>query len=147
MLDELEWPSLEARRDRSSLLLFHKIHCGAVSIEKEKYLTPAHSLKSTRASHSAQYCRYQTYSDALKNLIFPELFHSGMVFFLWWSIPRLLRSLGHSSFSLNTAERFFLFVLFLCFVFVLFFVLFFFLQNSKFALPGVMIVCDRASRK
>ena len=30
MLDELEWPSLEVRRDRSSLLLFHKIHSGAV---------------------------------------------------------------------------------------------------------------------
>ena len=60
MLDKLEWPSLEARRDQSSLLLFHKIHSGAVSIEKDKYLTPAHSLKSTRASHSAQYCRYQT---------------------------------------------------------------------------------------
>ena len=29
--------SLEARRDQSSLLLFHKIHCGAVSIEKDKY--------------------------------------------------------------------------------------------------------------
>ena len=28
MLDELEWPSLEARRDQSSLLLFHKIHSG-----------------------------------------------------------------------------------------------------------------------
>ena len=67
MLDELEWPSLEARRDRSSLLLFHRIHSGAVSIEKDKYLTPARSLKSTRSSHSAQYCRYQTYSDALKN--------------------------------------------------------------------------------
>ena len=53
MLDELEWPSLEAPRDRSSLLLFHKIHSGAVSIEKDKYLTPPHSLKSTRASHSA----------------------------------------------------------------------------------------------
>ena len=26
--------ALEARRDRSSLLLFHKIHSGAVSIEK-----------------------------------------------------------------------------------------------------------------
>ena len=65
MLDELEWPSLEARRDRSSLLLFHKIHSGAVSIEeKDKHLTPAHSLNSTRASHSAQYCRYQTYSGA-----------------------------------------------------------------------------------
>ena len=71
MLDELEWPSLETRRDRSSLLLFHKIHSGAVSIEKDKYLTPAHSLKSTRSSHSAQYCRYKTYSDALKNSFFP----------------------------------------------------------------------------
>ena len=68
MLDELEWPSLEARRDWSSLLFFDKIHSGDVSIEKDKYLTPAHSLKSTRASHSAQYCRYQTYSDALNNL-------------------------------------------------------------------------------
>ena len=68
MLDELEWPSLEARRDRSSVLLSHKIHSGA--IEKDKYLTPAHSLKSTRASHSAQYCRYQTYSDAPKNSFF-----------------------------------------------------------------------------
>ena len=67
ILDELEWPSLEARRDRSSLLLFHKIHCGAVSIDKDKYLTPPHSLKFTRSSHSAQYFRYKTYSDALKN--------------------------------------------------------------------------------
>ena len=133
MLDELEWPSLEARRDRSSLLLFHKIHSGAVSIEKDKYLTPAHNLKSTRSSHSAQYCRYQTYSDVLKNSFFPKLFHSGMVFLLSWSIPRLLRSLGHSSFSQNTAQRFFL-----CF---------FFRQNSKFALPGVRIACNRASRK
>ena len=53
MLDELEWPSLEARRDQSSLCLFHKIHCGAVSIEKDKYMTPAQSLKTTRSSHTA----------------------------------------------------------------------------------------------
>ena len=72
MLDELEWPSLDARRDRSSLLLFHKIHSGAVSIEKDKYLSPAHSLQSTRASHSAQFCRYQTYSDALNNSFSPK---------------------------------------------------------------------------
>ena len=47
--------SLNARRDvdQFSLLLFHKIHCGAVSIEKDKYMTPAHSLKTTRSSHSA----------------------------------------------------------------------------------------------
>ena len=48
MLDELEWPSLEAWRDQSSFLLFHKIHCEAVLIEKDKYMTPAHSLKTTR---------------------------------------------------------------------------------------------------
>ena len=72
MLDELGWPSLEARRDQSSLLLFHKIHCGAVSIEKDNYLTPAYSLKTTRSSHSAQYRRHQTYSNALKNSFFPR---------------------------------------------------------------------------
>ena len=72
MLDELEWPSLEARRDRSSMLLFHTILSGTVSIEKDKYLTPAHSLKSIRASHSVQYCRYQTYSDAQKNYVTVE---------------------------------------------------------------------------
>ena len=138
MLGELDWPSLEAHRDRPPLLLFHKIHSGAVSIEKDKYLTPARSLKSTRISHSAQYCIYQPYSDALKNSFFPELFHSGMVYFLQWSIPRLLRSLGHCSFSQNTAERFFLFFFLFCVCFFYCFV--FFHQNPKFA-------CYRASSK
>ena len=72
MLDELEWPSFEAWRDQSSLFLFHKIHCGAVSIEKDKYMTPAHSLKTTRSSHSAQYRRHQTYNNALKYSFFPQ---------------------------------------------------------------------------
>ena len=93
MLGELEWPSLEARRDRSSLLLFHKIHSGAVSIEKDKYLTPAHSLKSTRSSHSAQYCRYQTYSDDLKN----SFFHR--------TIPQW-NGLSHSVVNSKTTEEF-----------------------------------------
>ena len=90
MLDELKWPSLEARRDRSSLLLFHKIHSGAVSIENDKYMPHAHSLKSTRASHSAQYCRYQTYSDALRTF-FPRTNPQWNGLSPWWSIPRLLR--------------------------------------------------------
>ena len=33
MLDEFEWPSLGARSYWSSLLLFHKIRCGAVLLE------------------------------------------------------------------------------------------------------------------
>ena len=117
MLDELEWPSLEAHRDRSSLLLFHNIYSGAVSSQKDKYLTPAHSLKSTRSSHSAQYCRYQTYSDALKNSFFPGLYLSGIVFLLRWSIPRLQRSLGHSSFSQKHSRKIFFFFFFFFFLF------------------------------
>ena len=35
MLDELEWPSLEARREQSSLTFFYKIHSGTVSLEKK----------------------------------------------------------------------------------------------------------------
>ena len=49
MLDELEWPFLEAWRDQSSVFLFHNIHCGAVFIEKDKYMTPAHRLKTMRS--------------------------------------------------------------------------------------------------
>ena len=60
--DELQWQTLEARRDQSSLLFFHKIHCGIISIEKDKYLTPSQSTRSTRSSHNSQYCRPQTYS-------------------------------------------------------------------------------------
>ena len=53
MLDELQWPSLEAQRDQSSLLSFHKIHCGIMSIDKDKYLTPSQRTRSTRASHNS----------------------------------------------------------------------------------------------
>ena len=45
MLDELEWPSLESRRERSSLTFFYKIHSGTVSLDKDKYLTPAPNLR------------------------------------------------------------------------------------------------------
>ena len=109
MLDGLEWPSIEARRDQSSLLLFHKNHCRALSIEKDKYMTPAHSLKTTRSSHSAQYLRHQTYSDALKNYLptpSPELFHIGIVCLLLWPIPSQQRSLGHSLFNQKFSQMF-----------------------------------------
>ena len=70
MLDELQWPTLKALRDQSSLLFFNKIHCGTLSIDKDKYLTPSQSTRSTRSSHNSQYCRPQTYSDALKYSFF-----------------------------------------------------------------------------
>ena len=58
MLDELELPSLETRREQSSLTFFYKIHSGTVSLDKNKYLTPAPNLRRTRASHESQYTRY-----------------------------------------------------------------------------------------
>ena len=72
MLDELEWPSLEDRRVMSSLTFFYKIHSGTVSLDKDRYLTPAPNLRSTRAPHNSQYKRYMAYSDALKNSFFPR---------------------------------------------------------------------------
>ena len=112
MSGELEWSSLETRRDHSTLPLFQKINCfnltqinRTVSIEKDKYMTPVHSSKTTRSSHSAQCCRYQTYSDALNNP--PELFNIEIVCLLLWPIHRPQRSLGHSLFSQNIAKRFF----------------------------------------
>ena len=135
ILDELEGPSLEARRDQSSLFLFHKIHCGAVVIEKDKYMTPAHRLKTTRSSHSAQYRRHQTYNDALKNFPFPpELFHIGIVCLLLWPIPSSQRSLGHSLLKQKFSQKFFVFFVF---VFVLFLSCFCFLFYQNFQIRNL----------
>ena len=81
MLDELEWPSLEARREQSSLTFFYKIHSGTVSLDKDKYLTPAPNIRSTRATREFQYTRYLAYSDALKNSFFPRTIP------VWNSLP------------------------------------------------------------
>ena len=108
-------------------------------------MTPAHSLKTTRSSHSAQYRRHQTYSDALKNSFSPELFHIGMVCLLLWQMPSPQRSLGHSLFKQKFSQRFFVFLL-CCFVFLCF-LFFYFIKISKFALPGVMLMYERTSKE
>ena len=81
MLDKLEWPSLETRREQSFLTFFYKFHSGTVSLDKDKYLTPAPNLRRTRASHESQYTRYSAYSDALKNSFFPRTIP------MWNSLP------------------------------------------------------------
>ena len=81
MLDDFEWPSLETRREQSSLIFFYKIHSGTVDLDKDKYLTPAPNLRRTRASHESQYTRYFGYSDALKNSFFPRTIP------MWNSLP------------------------------------------------------------
>ena len=81
MLDELNWSSLEARREQSSLTFFYKIHSGTVSLDKDTYLTPAPNIRRTRASHESQYTRYLAYSEALKNSFFPRTIP------VWNSLP------------------------------------------------------------
>ena len=91
MLDELEWPSLEARREQSSLTFFYKIHYGTVSLDKDKYLTPAPNLQRTRA-YLITYSTLDILPIVMPLRIpsFPELFHCGIVFLLRWSLPRPL---------------------------------------------------------
>ena len=81
MLYELEWPSLKDRREQSSLAFFYKIHSGTLSLDKDKYLTPAPNIRSTRASHEFQYTRYLAYREALKNSFFPRTIPA------WNSLP------------------------------------------------------------
>ena len=74
------------RREQSSLTFFYKIHSGTVSLDKDKYLTPAPNLRRTRVSHDSQYTRYFAYSDALKNCFFPRTIP------MWNSLPSLVVS-------------------------------------------------------
>ena len=104
-------------------------------LKKDKYMTPDHSLKTTRSLHSAQYRRHQTYSDALKNSLSPELFHIGIFCIFLWPIPSPQKSLGHSLFKQKFSQKFF--CLFVCFCF-------YFIRISKSALPGVMLKYERS---
>ena len=84
-IDNTIWVNVNANgtigTDGTSLAFFYKIHSGTVSLDKDKYLTPAPNLQRTRASHDSQYTRYFAYSDALKNSFFPRTIP------LWNSLP------------------------------------------------------------
>ena len=95
MLDELQWPTLEARRDQSSLLFFHKIHCGTMSIDKDKYLTPSKRTRSighhTTHSIAGPWLIVMPWS-----ILFSQgLFLTGIVWLHLWSQLRPQRSSGH----------------------------------------------------
>ena len=69
MLNELERPTLEDRREQAS---FHKIHSGTVAVERNKYLTPAPRLRQTRASHQLQYTMYHSYLWRAKTFLLSQ---------------------------------------------------------------------------
>ena len=137
ILDDLEWPSLEAQRDQSSLLLFHKIHCGAVPIEKDKYMTPAALLTVWKLpGHHIVLNTADTRHTVMPWRIpfSPELFHIGIVCLLLWQIPSPQRSLGHSLFKQKFSQKFCV-VFFVLFCFFVLFLLFLFYQNFQIRTP------------
>ena len=58
MLDDLQWLTLESRRNKASLSLCQ------ISIDKDKYLSSASSVRQTRSSNQAQYQRPNVNTDA-----------------------------------------------------------------------------------
>ena len=90
MLDELEKPSMETRKEQSYVAFFYKINPGTLSFDKDKYLIPAPTLRRTRASYKSQYTMYLAYSDALFFFSFQGISLCEIVSTLRWSHPRPL---------------------------------------------------------
>ena len=76
-----------------------------MSIDKDKYLTPSQSTRSTRSSHNSQYCRPQTYSDALKYSFFPRTIPH------WNSLAPSVVAVGKGT-HLDDSASFFFFLFF-----------------------------------
>ena len=79
MLDELQWPTLQARRQQASLTLFYKIHNNLAIIDRYEYLSVTGGGcgggggggRSRRSrSHPFQYRRPNAYTDGLKSSFF-----------------------------------------------------------------------------
>ena len=100
-------------------------------------MTPAHSLKTTRSSHSAQYRRRQTYSDALKNPPPPPHWNSKSHSVAnTQATEEFGLSLSKQKFREKVFKVFFLCVC-VCFIFIII---------SKLARPGVMLKVERSQK-
>ena len=136
MLDELEWPSLEARRDQSSLLLFHKIHCGAVSncLLKKTSIWPLLTGWKLPGHHIV------LNTADIRNTVMPwripfspKLFH---IIRHCNSLPpsvantQSTEELGHSLFKQKFSQKFLC-----CFVFFVLFFVYLFYQNFQIRTP------------
>ena len=62
MLDELQWPELQERRQQASLTSFYKIHNNLVVIDKNRYLSEAGRGNRSTRSHPFQYHRPNAYT-------------------------------------------------------------------------------------
>jgi hypothetical protein len=70
MLQHLNWPTLQQRRENSRLVMMYKIVHGLVAIDPNSYLTP--QTRVTRGSHPFGYIQIRAKSDPYKFSYFPR---------------------------------------------------------------------------
>ena len=79
MLQDLEWPSLQQRREMLRLVLFYKIHHNLVNFDTSPYITPA--LRATRNTHHQGYQIPTSTTEYHRNSFFPRTVK------VWNSLP------------------------------------------------------------
>ena len=72
MLDDLQWPELQERRQQASLTLFYKIHNNLAIVNKDRYLFEAGGGCRITRWNPFQYHRPNAYTDSFKNSFFPR---------------------------------------------------------------------------
>ena len=71
MLEELQWPELQERRQQASLTFFFKIHNNLVTTDKNRYLSEAGGNRNTR-SHPFQYHRPNAWYGWVEIFFLPQ---------------------------------------------------------------------------
>ena len=72
MLDELQWPKLQERRQQVALTFCYKIHNNLVIIDKNRFLSEAGRGNRSTRSHPFQYYHPNAYTDGLNFSFFPR---------------------------------------------------------------------------
>ena len=68
MLQHLNWPLLEVRRQHQRLAMLYKIHHGMVAVNKAQYLTPA--ARTSRHTHRSSYLVNEASTDYIRQSFF-----------------------------------------------------------------------------
>ena len=79
MLQHLNWPLLEVRRQHQRLAMLYKIHHGMVAVNKAQYLTPA--ARTSRHTHRSSYLVNEASTDYIRQSFFPRTVRE------WNSLP------------------------------------------------------------
>ena len=72
MLEELQWPDLQERRQQVSLSLFYKIHYNLAVVDKNRYLSELGGGSRRTRSHPFHYHRPVAHTDGFKKSFFPR---------------------------------------------------------------------------